>query len=834
MADKNHKNVEVSNLKVTVSGDKKTAYASWEPPTGNVSRVFRKKGVASKTYTSKKSSRTAKYEVRWRYFQLDRDGAKRYVTSSKTTQQQRNATLSIPEGATGIWCYVKPISTEFTDYVPKKDSKGKVQKGKYDEKKHKWYSGKEIHQKEAANTGAIHAPQRPDAPQVSVGDDGTTLTIRCKSNDPYTAVYFLRLAWEGGSKTVQWPDAAKVRSTDYRQVADEHTFVESGVAGRTYTADCYIKNTYNADHEKSGWSPKSQPVKTKPAAPGRPTAKAQGDGAVVSWPKAAGAETYEVEYSDDTGAFGTDQSQTASTEGVTSIPFAELEQARAWFFRVRAVNSTGPSNWSPLSAALLLGKPPTAPTVWSSAMNAVKGEKVVLYWKHNTADGSDQAAARLTYNPGTGDRVVVLGSEGEYALDTSAFADGTQVLWNVQTAGVTGEYGPKSENRVVRVWEQPTVRIDVLPLIARYPFTVTVDPESPTQRAVAIDLSVRAVAEHTVVNPDGTERSVAAGEEVFSRHFANPADPLGIALSAGDITLADGQGYEIIAACAMSSSLTCAATARVDTEFEPLDFMVQGVIEEHGRYAAEVRPFAVELPASEGEAEEPAAREAQDEEDEGAEMAYAPDIELSVYRHESDGSMTPLARKLPNDGTVTLVDRHASLGTQSYRVVALDRRTGRIDYDDVSDRVVLCNGIVIQWEGGNAASYYVGDEAADAPDSSGTVLELGKGIKVSYQAAKDGVLRPFIGRRHPASRYGTQLGTGCTLSFSFPRRDSATVALLRELETLMDDCYVREPMGAGYWAMAEVKWDWSADSAVASGTIEVSQVDRVDECVVGS
>lgn len=832
MADKNHKNVEVSKLKVTVSGDKKTAYASWEPPTGNVSRVFRKKGVSPKTYTVKKKSRTEKYEVHWRYFQLDKDGAKRYVTTSKTTQEQKNATLNIPDGATGIWCYVKPISGEFIDYVPKKDSKGKVQKGKYDEKKHKWYTGKEIHQDEAANTGAIHAPKRPDAPQVSVGDDGTTLTVKCKSNDPYTAVYFLRLSWEGGSKTIQWPSADKVRSTDYRQVAGEHTFVESGVAGRTYTADCYIMNTYNADHEKSGWSPKSQPVKTKPAVPGRPTAKAQGDGAVVSWPKATGAETYEIEYSDDTGAFGTDQSQTASTEGVTSIPFSDLAQARAWFFRVRAVNSTGPSGWSPLSAALLLGKPPTAPTVWSSAVNAVKGEKVTLYWKHNTADGSDQTAARLTYNPGTGDRVVTLGAEGEYTLDTSAFADGAQVLWNVQTVGVTGEYGPKSENRVVRVWEQPTVRIDVLPLIERYPFTITVDPESPTQRAVAIDLSVRAVAEHSVVAPDGTERAVAAGEEVYSRHFANPADPLGIALSAGDITLADGQGYEIIAACAMSSSLSCAATVRIDTQFEPLDFMVQGVIEEHGRYAAEVRPFAVELPAA---TEDGADEDAPDPGDgEGEEVAYAADIELSVYRHESDGSMTPLARKLPNDGTVTIVDQHASLGAQSYRVVAQDKRTGRIDYDDVSDSVIPCNGIVIQWAGSNAASYYVGEEAADAPDTSGKVLELGKDIKVSYQAAKDGVLRPFIGRRHPASRYGTQLGTGCTLSFSFPRRDAATVALLRELEVLMDDCYVREPMGAGYWAMAEVKWDWSADSAVASGTIEVSQIDRVDECVVGS
>ena len=164
MADKNHKNVEVSKLKVTVSGDTTTAYASWEPPTGNVSRVFRKKGVSPKTYTVKKKSRTEKYEVHWRYFQLDKDGAKRYVTTSKTTQEQKNATLNIPDGATGIWCYVKPISGEFIDYVPKKDSKGKVQKGKYDEKKHKWYTGKEIHQDEAANTGAIHAPKRPDAP----------------------------------------------------------------------------------------------------------------------------------------------------------------------------------------------------------------------------------------------------------------------------------------------------------------------------------------------------------------------------------------------------------------------------------------------------------------------------------------------------------------------------------------------------------------------------------------------------------------------------------------------------------------------------------------------
>ncbi len=831
MANKNHKDVTVSGLKVTISGDKRTAYASWNPPTGKVSRVYRDKGKSSATHTYTRASRTQKYEVHWRYFVLDRDGSKRYVTSSKSTQEQRNATLSITEGATGIWCYVKPISKDFTDYVPKKDSKGKVQKGKYDDKKHAWYSGKEIHQKEAANTGAVHNPQAPDAPQLSVGDDGTTLTVKCKSNDPYTAVYFLLLSWGGGSKTIQWPDAAKVRSTDYRQVDDEHTFVESGVAGRTYTAQCRIQNTYNADHEVSGWSPKSPAVKTKPVAPGKPTAKAHGEGAVVSWGKCAGAETYEVEYSDDKGAFGTDQSQTASTEGVTSIPFADLEQARAWFFRVRAVNSTGHSDWSPLSDALLLGKPPTAPTVWSSSMNAVKGEKVALCWKHNTADGSDQTAARLTYNPGTGDRVVTLGSEDSYELDTSAFPDGAQVLWNVQTAGITGEFGPKSENRVVRVWEQPTVRVDAPAVVTAYPFSVTIDPESPTQRAVAIDVSVRAVAEHQVMAPDGTERTVAAGEEVFSGHYSNPSDPLNITFTAGDITLADGQGYEVIAACAMSSSLNCAAALRIDTEFEPLDFFVQGAIEEHGRYAAEVRPFAVALPVDEGA--EGAAGEAEEEApDEGEPIAYAPDIELSVYRHESDGSMTQLARRLPNDGTVTIVDRHASLGVQSYRVVAVDKRTGRIDYEDVSDGVIPCNGIVIQWDGGNAAGYYVGEDAADAPDTSGKVLELGKGIKVGYRAAKDGVLRPFIGRSHPASRYGTQLGTGCTLSFSFPRRDAATVALIRELEALMDDCYV--PMGAGYWAMAEVKWDWQADSAVASGTIEVSQIDRVDECVVGS
>lgn len=74
--------------------------------------------------------------------------------------------------------------------------------------------------------------------------------------------------------------------------------------------------------------------------------------------------------------------------------FTGLESGKEYFFRVRAVNSAGNSGWSDV-ASVVIGKEPSAPTTWSSTTTAMVGESLILYWIHNSQDGSYEKHAQL-------------------------------------------------------------------------------------------------------------------------------------------------------------------------------------------------------------------------------------------------------------------------------------------------------------------------------------------------------------------------------------------------------------------------------------------------------
>ena len=63
----------------------------------------------------------------------------------------------------------------------------------------------------------------------------------------------------------------------------------------------------------------------------------------------------------------------------------------------------------------------------------------------------------------------------------------------------------------------------------------------------------------------------------------------------------------------------------------------------------------------------------------------------------------------------------------------------------------------------------------------------------------------YIGREHPVSYYGTQVGETATWKTVVPSTDSETMYQLRRLSVYMGDVYVRAPSGAGYWANVVVK-----------------------------
>lgn len=127
------------------------------------------------------------------------------------------------------------------------------------------------------------------------------------------------------------------------------------------------------------------------------------------------------------------------------------------------------SGWSVIKS-LNLGKAPGAPTTWSSTTTATVGESVQLYWVHNSEDNSSQTYAQLETtingttktetikNTKTGDNI----DDTSYkSLSTTAYTEGTTILWRVRTAGVTGTYGAWSVQRTIDVYAVPTVQLNV-------------------------------------------------------------------------------------------------------------------------------------------------------------------------------------------------------------------------------------------------------------------------------------------------------------------------------------------------------------------------------------
>ena len=94
----------------------------------------------------------------------------------------------------------------------------------------------------------------------------------------------------------------------------------------------------------------------------------------------------------------------------------------------------------------------------------------------------------------------------------------------------------------------------------------------------------------------------------------------------------------------------------------------------------------------------------------------------------------------------------------------------------------------------------------ERPTWSGSMLKLPYNIDVSDNHRNDVALVEYIGREHPVSYYGTQLGETSTWNTTIPRDDEETLYNIRRLARWMGDVYIREPSGSGYWANVTVSY----------------------------
>ena len=172
----------------------------------------------------------------------------------------------------------------------------------------------------------------------------------------------------------------------------------------------------------------------------------------------------------------------------------------------------------------------------------------------------------------------------------------------------------------------------------------------------------------------------------------------------------------------------------------------------------------------------------------------------------------------------TITDPHPSLDYARYRIVATVKATGAVSYCDIPGYPVGCTSVIIQWDEDWTSFNTMNEDEMEEHPWAGSMLVLPYNIDVSEKQKPDVALVEYIGREHPVSYYGTQLGQTATWNMSVPKEDKETLYALRRLSIWMGDVYVREPSGSGYWAHITVSFSQKHCNLVIPVSIDITRV----------
>ena len=588
-------------------------------------------------------------------------------------------------------------------------------------------------------------------------------------------------------------------------------------AGYDYRVRCAAINLYGGGRLYSEWSDFSDSAGTIPSAPSRITrCKANSRTSVLlGWPKVFNAKTYDLEYTTKREYFDTSDSTTV-VNGIESNRYERtgLETGHEYFFRVRAVNDNGESGWSDISSCSI-GKKPAAPTTWSSTTTAVTGEPLNLYWVHNAEDGSSQVKAELEiyYNSDKKVHTIVNTTDEDlkdktsvYSIDTSKYSEGTKIKWRVRTCGVTEEYGDWSIQRTIDIYAPAVADLRVtdytgnpLGTLTAFPIKITCQGLPATQKPTGYHITVLSNEQYNTIDYKGDKITVASGEEIYSKYF-DISESLSTELSAGDIDLRNGVSYTLKCTVAMDSGLTAESSVIFNVNWSETTYHVDASIGiEEDAYTAYISPLCPE--------------------------DVNGDILLSIYRREFDGRFTELATDIESNSNTWITDPHPALDYARYRIVGRSKTTGAVSYYDPPGYPVNGNSVIIQWDEEWREFNTEEGAAMEQQPWAGSLLSIPYNIDVSDSNNPDVALVKYIGRSHPVTYYGTQLGTTSTWSMDIPKYDKDTLYALRRLQIWMGDVYVREPSGSGYWANIRVQFSQKHCEVTIPVTFSITRVE---------
>ena len=734
--------------------------------------------------------RTKGYNVRWYYDTGNtNDGSTIWFIGDDSTVNKKQSTYTAPSNAKRVRFVVQPVSETYTS------NNTEVSYWTAD------WSTERIYGFES------NIPTTPSAPEVTLKNYLLTASLDNSDTDA-TIIQFQIIK----DNSTIFATAQVTIEGDYKY-AEYSCYVD---AGSEYKVRCrgYRNSLY------SEWSEYSSKVTTIPATPsGFTECKAKTSTSVyLEWDAVNTAKTYDIEYTTKKDYFDSSD-KTTTINGIESTRYEKtgLENGDTYFFRLRAVNDSGESPWSEISS-VVVGKAPEAPTTWSSTTTAITGEPLTLYWVHNSEDGSSQVRAELelTINGVTTTATIENTTDEDekdktsfYTIDTSEFLEGNKLLWRVRTCGVTEVYGEWSIQRTVDVYTPPTLTLivtnsngEAFETLTNFPIKIKGTAGPTSQTAIGYHLTVISNDTYETVDSLGNSKYVNKGDAIYSRYFDNSRE-LSTTLSASELSLENNMSYTIMCVVSMNSGLTAESSSMFKVAWGETQYFLNCKISiNKANYSVAINPYCKN---SSGE--------------------LIDDVTLAVYRREFDGKFTELASNVDNVRNMFVNDPHPALDYARYSIVATSKTTGQVEYYDVPAKPVGGKAAIIQWnEAWSDFDATITDTLA-SPVWSGSMLQLPYNIDVTEGNNRDVELVEYIGREHPISYHGTQLGTSLTWKTDIPKTDVETIYALRRLQNWTGDVYIREPSGNGYWAVVTISFNINHCTTVIPVSISITRVE---------
>ncbi len=793
---------------------------------------------------------TAHFEIRWFYGTGDKA---KFTGNSSTVEWLDNAQpqslYTAPENATYVSFQVKPIAKTH-----------KVNNSDVYYWTAQWSTEQFYYMKNLP-------PAKPPTPTVTMED----YTLKVEVNGVEEDNIDIEFEIIQNDLTVYKTGKSKVT----RSVAKYSCSVSPGY---TYKVRCRaLKNNL-----RSGWTDYSSNVNTKPNKPEKINdLRAVSETAItLTWNEAVTADSYDIEYAIRLDYLGmSNASTTINNITAPRYTITGLSSGEKYFVRVRAVNTQGTSDWTE-AKSIILGAVPSAPTTWSSSSTVTVGEDMKFYWMHNSKDGSKESKAELSYVVDNGSEVLkeivkvdTSDDVSYYWLPTLSYREGASIKWRVRTAGITGEYGPWSVTRTITIYAPPSLSLVVsddglntrsLTQITKYPFYIKAVSGPSSQIPIGYHFSIVAKDTYETMDEHGNVKMVIAGQEIYSNFLDVNERLILLTMTPSDVNLENNMEYELLCTVTMNSGLTEEASAEFRVSLDDVTYYPAAeILFDETTLSASIRPYCTYTPyifyqvsynsstgiytrtntaisPIEGTSVDNALTTQEDlvfvGVNSSGETIYfsvipsnreylVENVVLSVYRKDYDGRFVEIAKDVPNLDNRYVTDPHPSLDLATYRVVATDTTNGSISYTDIPGYPVGIKSVIIQWDETWSNLEILGDNPTDEVSWAGSMLKLPYNIDVSDSNEMDVSLIEYIGRSHPVTYYGTQLGVTSTWRMEIPKTDKATLYGLRLLAIYTGDVYVREPSGSGYWANISVSYEQKHRELTIPITLTIKRVE---------